>query len=108
MKIGIFDSGVGGLTVAKAIASKLPFNDIVYFGDSIHLPYGNKSVQNVLKYSRDNVKFLIAKKCEIIVIACNTSTAIAIEFLKKRILSIAHFWRNRGGGKGSFKKKAKA
>ncbi len=84
MRIGIFDSGVGGLTVAKEIAKKFLYDDIVYFGDSIHLPYGNKSKKNILRYSFANVEFLRKKKCEIIVVACNTSTAIAIEPLKKK------------------------
>lgn len=82
-KIGIFDSGVGGLTVAGAISRILPL-PLVYFGDSARLPYGNKSKENILSYSRENVEFLLDHGAEIIVIACNTSSAIAIDHLRSR------------------------
>lgn len=76
--IGIFDSGVGGLTVAKAIHQLLPNENIIYFGDSVHLPYGNKSEDTIRTYSIANCRFLLSKKVKCIVIACNTSTAIAL------------------------------
>ena len=104
MRIGIFDSGVGGLTVSKEVAIKMPFNDIIYFGDSIHLPYGNKSIQNILTYSRNNVQFLIEKKCQIIVVACNTSTAVAIEILKKEFHPLPIFGVIEGGVREALKK----
>jgi len=77
--IGIFDSGVGGLTVAHALKSVLPGEKIIYFGDTFHLPYGDKSVDSVRYYSRRISDFLLEKKCKIILIACNTASASAYE-----------------------------
>jgi len=77
--IGIFDSGIGGLTVAKAIAEHLPNLDFIYFGDTKHLPYGDKSAESVRNYSVGIAKFLVEKGCEAIVIACNTASAQAVE-----------------------------
>lgn len=81
--IGIFDSGVGGLTVAKAIAKALPTEQIIYFGDTAHLPYGDKSKESVKAYSKRITGFLLAKGCKAIVIACNTASAHAYSDLKK-------------------------
>lgn len=81
--IGIFDSGVGGLTVAKAIAEALPNEKIIYFGDTAHLPYGDKSKDSVKMYSKRIAGFLLAKGCKAIVIACNTASAHAYSDLKK-------------------------
>ena len=81
--IGVFDSGVGGLTVAKAINKLLPEEKIIYFGDSIHLPYGDKSIKTIIRYSLDNCNFLLHKKVKLIVVACNTSTAVALNHLQK-------------------------
>ena len=81
--IGIFDSGVGGLTVAKAIAEALPHERIIYFGDTAHLPYGDKSKESVKAYANRIVGFLLAKGCKAIVIACNTASAHAYADLKK-------------------------
>jgi glutamate racemase len=81
--IGIFDSGVGGLTVAKAIAEALPNERIIYFGDTAHLPYGDKSKESVKLYSQRITAFLVAKGCKAIVIACNTASAHAYSDLKK-------------------------
>lgn len=81
--IGIFDSGLGGLTVVKAILKKNPGLDILYFGDTARLPYGTKSKKAVLKYSKENTDFLRKKGAQLIVIACNTSSAIATPVLKK-------------------------
>lgn len=81
--IGIFDSGVGGLTVAKAIAKELPNERIIYFGDTAHLPYGDKSKESVRAYSNRITGFLLAKGCKAIVIACNTASAHAYSELKK-------------------------
>jgi glutamate racemase len=71
--IGIFDSGVGGLTVARAIMKQIPEYDIVYFGDTAHTPYGTKSSETVIGYTINNIEFL----SEIIVIACNTASSVA-------------------------------
>lgn len=81
--IGIFDSGVGGLTVAKAIAEALPNEQIIYFGDTAHLPYGDKSKESVRAYSKRITSFLLSKGCKAIVIACNTASAHAFSDLKK-------------------------
>ena len=81
--IGIFDSGVGGLTVAKAIKKALPKEQIVYFGDTAHLPYGDKSKDSVQAYSKRITGYLLAKGCKAIVIACNTASAHAYTDLKK-------------------------
>jgi glutamate racemase len=81
--IGIFDSGIGGLTVAKAIAEALPNETIIYFGDTAHLPYGDKSKESITMYSKRITAFLLAKGCKAIVIACNTASAHAYADLKK-------------------------
>ena len=81
--IGIFDSGVGGLTVLKEIERILPFENIVYFGDTARVPYGNKSKSTIIRFSRESANFLKKKKVKMIVVACNTSSALALESLKK-------------------------
>ena len=81
--IGIFDSGIGGLTVVKAIIDLLPNEDIVYFGDTARVPYGNKSKETIIKYSIQNTKFLLQHKIKLLVVACNTSSSYAIPMLKK-------------------------
>ncbi|NOQ71597.1 MAG: glutamate racemase [Crocinitomix sp.] len=82
--IGIFDSGIGGLTVAKAISRILPNERFIYFGDTAHLPYGDKSNEAILKYSKGISKFLIANNCKTIVIACNTASAVSYEYLRDK------------------------
>ena len=77
--IGVFDSGLGGLTVLKEITSLLPHENLVYLGDDARVPYGNKSPETVLRYSIENILFLLSQKVKAIVIACNTSTAYALE-----------------------------
>ena len=73
--IGVFDSGVGGLTVAREIMRQMPEERIIYFGDTARLPYGSKSQDTVLRYSRQIIRFLMTKKVKAIVIACNTASA---------------------------------
>lgn len=80
--IGIFDSGVGGLTIAKAIHENIPNESIIYFGDSKHLFYGDKSKKIILQYSKNISEFLLAKECKAIVIACNTVSANAVDEIK--------------------------
>jgi glutamate racemase len=80
--IGIFDSGVGGLTVLREIEKLLPAEDIVYFGDTARVPYGNKSKPTIIKFSTENILFLLEKKVKIVVVACNTSSALALNYLK--------------------------
>lgn len=83
--IGMFDSGIGGLTVMKEIMRTLPHEEIVYFGDTARLPYGEKSKLTIINYSYDNAQFLIEKNIKILVIACNTATAHAIHHLQERL-----------------------
>ena len=80
--IGIFDSGVGGLTVLKEMEKILPNEDIIYFGDTARVPYGNKSKSTIIKFSTENILFLLKKNVKIIVIACNTASALALDYLK--------------------------
>ena len=75
--IGIFDSGLGGLTVVNAIMKQLPGYDLLYFGDTARTPYGTKSQKTVIGYSFENTDFLIKKGAEIIIIACNTASSVA-------------------------------
>lgn len=88
--IGIFDSGIGGLTVANALVKALPDEEIIYFGDTAHLPYGDKSADAIRYYSLKIVKFLLDRKCKMIVIACNTASTAAyrvlLEFFQERTL----------------------
>lgn len=81
--IGIFDSGIGGLTVANAVSKLLPNEQLVYFGDTAHLPYGDKSKELVCYYAATITNFLLQqKKCKAVVIACNTASAAAYEILR--------------------------
>jgi glutamate racemase len=80
--IGIFDSGVGGLTVAKAITDLLPQESFIYFGDTRHAPYGDKSPQTIREYSQRISRFLVSQNCKAIVIACNSASAAAYEHLR--------------------------
>lgn len=81
--VGVFDSGVGGLTVAREIMRQLPDERIVYFGDTARVPYGSKSKETILKYSRQIIRFLRTKDVKAIVIACNTATAYTLDTVSK-------------------------
>lgn len=83
--IGVFDSGIGGLTVAREIMRQLPNEDLVYFGDTARVPYGSKSKKTVLKYSRQIVRFLQTKDVKAIVAACNTASALALDEIAKEM-----------------------
>lgn len=80
--IGIFDSGIGGLTVAAALANLMPNERLVYFGDTAHLPYGEKSAAAIRSYSAKILDFLIERDCKAVVIACNTASAVAFGHVK--------------------------
>src|SRR5215510_5239884 len=80
--IGVFDSGIGGLTVLQKIIETLPNESTVYLGDTARAPYGTKSVETVLRYSFENTEFLVQKGVKAVVVACNTSTAIALPRLR--------------------------
>jgi glutamate racemase len=121
--IGIFDSGIGGLTVAKAINQLLPNESLVYFGDTEHMPYGDKSKQHILEYSMVIADFLMQQNVKIIVIACNSATSVAYYALKEKyqgvldvigvITPVAHYINDKGyqkvgiiGTKATVKSKA--
>ncbi len=83
--IGVFDSGVGGLTVAREIMRHLPNENIVYFGDTARVPYGSKSKDNIIRFSRQIIRFLETKEVKAIVIACNTASALALEVVREEV-----------------------
>ncbi len=82
--IGVFDSGIGGLTVVRALLERLPNENIVYFGDTARVPYGSKSAQVVREYTLDDTEFLLSKDVKMIVVACNTVSAVALDVVQKR------------------------
>jgi glutamate racemase len=81
--IGLFDSGLGGLTVLRALKSTLPHENFIYFGDTARVPYGGKSRDTVLRYSMENARFLLDKDIKLLIVACNTATAYALGELQK-------------------------
>mgnify|MGYP000386934267 FL=1 len=81
--IGVFDSGVGGLTVAREIMRQIPNERIVYFGDTARVPYGSKSKDNIIKFSRQIIRFLQTENVKAIVIACNTASALALDEMQQ-------------------------
>ncbi len=80
--IGLFDSGVGGLTVMREVMKALPNENLVYFGDTARLPYGNKGKETVIRYCMENLSFLLHKQVKLVVVACNTATAFALSALR--------------------------
>lgn len=84
MKIGVFDSGLGGLIIAKSLMQALPEYDYVYYGDTKNLPYGEKTTGQILKYTLNAIRFLIQKNCSLIIIACNSATAVTLRYLQQR------------------------
>lgn len=89
--IGIFDSGIGGLTVANAIATALPQEDFIYFGDTAHLPYGDKSSDTIRYYSLRIAKFLLDQNCKMVVVACNSASTAASQVLLDFFQENTHF-----------------
>ena len=83
LPIGIFDSGVGGLTVLKEVISLLPYEDIIYLGDTARVPYGTRSPQTIIKYSQEITRFLLRQGIKLLVVACNTASAVSLPSLKK-------------------------
>ena len=81
--IGVFDSGIGGLTVTREIMRQLPDENIVYFGDTARVPYGSKSKENIIRFSRQIVRFLKTRHVKAIVVACNTASALALDTLRQ-------------------------
>ncbi len=88
--IGVFDSGIGGLTVAHAITKLLPNESLVYFGDTAHLPYGDKSEAAIQAYSIKIADVLLSRGCKVIVIACNSASSASYELLKEYVNKQAH------------------
>ncbi|MFO7576691.1 MAG: glutamate racemase [Pelovirga sp.] len=82
--IGIFDSGVGGLTVFKEIATLLPRENLIYLGDTARVPYGTKSVKTVQRYALEAAEFLVDRGVKLLVVACNTASAVALDQLRER------------------------
>lgn len=82
--IGVFDSGIGGLTVLKEIVEQLPGEDIIYFGDTARIPYGTRSKETVIKYVTQSFEFLMTKNIKAIVVGCNTASALALEEVKDK------------------------
>src|SRR5688572_21270631 len=93
MKLGIFDSGLGGLVITKAIRDRLPDIDIMYFGDTLHLPYGNRSEEAIYMYTQRAMNFMFAQGCALIIVACNTASATALRRLQQAWLKDA--WPDR-------------
>ncbi len=81
--IGVFDSGIGGLTVVKRLNQFMPNENIVYFGDTARVPYGNKSNDTVIEYANEDVRFLLGKNVKLIVVACNTASSVALTSLQE-------------------------
>lgn len=88
--IGVFDSGLGGLTVAKAINNVLPGEGMIYFGDTAHLPYGDKSKDTIIQYATQIADFLLKRQCKVIVIACNSASANAYDEIVKQVAGKVH------------------
>lgn len=86
MNIGVFDSGLGGLTILKAFLKKLPQYNYVYLGDSARVPYGNRSPEIVYEFTKQAVNFLFKKNCQLVIIACNTSTATSLKKIQHEYL----------------------
>ena len=82
--IGLFDSGVGGLTVARAISHLLPLETLIYFGDTAHMPYGERSTEHIILYSTRIAEFLVERGAKMLVIACNSASAVAFDVLREK------------------------
>lgn len=89
--IGVFDSGLGGLTVLKELIKLLPNEDFIYLGDTARVPYGTRSSETIKRFSDEDVKFLLSKNVKAVVIACNTSSAVAYTYIKNKYKSTPIF-----------------
>ena len=85
LPIGVFDSGVGGLTVLRALRELLPAEDLIYLGDTARLPYGTKSPASVQRYARHAADFLVERGIKLLLVACNTASALALEQLREQL-----------------------
>src|SRR6185503_12569369 len=86
--IGIFDSGVGGLSVLRAVREQMPNESVIYFGDQGHVPYGSRSMEQIQNFSEGITNFLLEQNAKIIVVACNTASAAALKYLRERFLNV--------------------
>ncbi|HAO98810.1 MAG TPA: glutamate racemase, partial [Fibrobacteres bacterium] len=86
MRIGIFDSGLGGLTIYRTVRERLPAYDYLYLGDSARTPYGNRSFEAILKFTTEGVEYLFSRDCHLILIACNTASAKALRTIQQKLL----------------------
>ena len=93
MNIGVFDSGLGGLTILKAFLKKLPQYNYIYLGDNARVPYGNRSPEIIYQFTKQAVNFLFKKNCQLIIIACNTSTSTSLHKIQQEYLP--EFYPNR-------------
>lgn len=84
--IGVFDSGYGGLTVLKALVEKLPDRSFLYFGDNARAPYGSRSPEEILEFTRESVEFLFGRGCDLVILACNTSSSNALRRIQEEVL----------------------
>lgn len=83
--VGVFDSGIGGLTVLKEIIRELPVEGTIYLGDTARVPYGMRSAETVIRYSFENAKFLLSKEVKLLVVACNTASSVSLDAIKKSV-----------------------
>jgi glutamate racemase len=90
VKLGVFDSGLGGLLIGKAIQDRMPDLDMTYLGDTLHLPYGNRSQDAIYGYTKNAMAFLFRQNCKLIVVACNTASAAALRRLQQEWLPNAY------------------
>lgn len=90
MKIGVFDSGLGGLTIFRAFLEHLPEYNYVYLGDNARVPYGNRSEEIIYRFTKEAIEFLFKKNCQLVIIACNTSTAAALKKIQREYLPKHH------------------
>ncbi len=91
ISIGVFDSGIGGLTVVKKIREKIPQAAVVYLGDTARVPYGTKSEETIKRFAREDAAFLIEKGVDLIVVACNTASSVALGYLKREFMNMPIF-----------------
>ncbi len=90
MKIGIFDSGYGGLTIFKSIREMLPNYDYIYLGDNARTPYGSRSFDAIFKFTTEGVRYLFSQDCKLIIIACNTASAKALRSIQQKVLPLQY------------------
>ena len=84
MRVGVFDSGIGGLTVLRTLIKEYPNNEYIYYGDTLNLPYGSKTINELKELSRKDVEFLLSKKVDIIIIACGTVSSNCLDYLRNK------------------------